>query len=52
MREKAAIWAKSSIYKRWLLLLALIVLIALAAKNCLADAKPESRVPNPNIDPL
>ena len=41
------------IYKWKLLLLALTVLVALVAKNYIADAEPiGGGAPDPNIDPL
>jgi hypothetical protein len=53
MSKRSAVWAALKIYKWKLLFLALTVLIALVAKNYIADAKPVGGgAPNPNIDPL
>jgi hypothetical protein len=53
MSKRSAVWAALKIYKWKLLFLALTVLIALVAKNYIADAKPVGGgIPNPDIDPL
>jgi len=53
MSKRSAVWVALKIYKWKLLFLALSVLIALAAKNYIADAKPVGGgLPDPDIDPL